>query len=119
MRITIILLLILLVVPVWATADDTPFKVCLLAHHTFAIGDYWTTFAASRSMGFIERNPVTRLYWRSPPAFCVLKAAEVVLLDTVFKWVYKRNKLLGYVTVAVFTIVRVVAIKNNIGVMCK
>ena len=119
MRITIILLLILLVVPVWATADDTPFKVCLLAHHTFAIGDYWTTFAASRSMGFIERNPVTRLYWRSPPAFCVLKAAEVVLFDTVFKWVYKKNKLLGYVTVAVFTIVRYVAIKDNLEVMIR
>ena len=119
MRITIILLLILLVVPVWATADDTPFKVCLLAHHTFAIGDYWTTYHASFDAKYYENNWLTRQYWRSPPAFCALKAAEVVLLDTVFKWVYKRNKLLGYVTVAVFTIVRYVAIKDNLEVMIR
>jgi len=33
--------------------------------------------------------------------------------------VYKRNKLLGYVTVAVFTIVRYVAIKDNLEVMIR
>jgi len=107
----------LLAPPSLLHADDTPFKACLLAHHTLALGDYWTTYHASFDRRYYENNWLTRQYWRSPPAFCVVKAVEVVLLDNIFKWVYKKSKFLGYAVVIVFGVVRYFAIKNNLEVM--
>lgn len=106
-------ILLLLLIPVSAVAEGVPFKVCLLTYHTSAFADYYTTLHASNSFRYNEENPITKIYWRSKPAFCFAKCVETVLFDTVFKWVYKKNKFLGYLTVISCTIVRYLAYRGN------
>ena len=115
----IFLCFLLLYVPMSYPADkvDVPFRVCLLAHHALALGDYWTTYHASFDSRYHENNWLTRQYWRSPPAFSAFKAVEVVVLDSVFKWVYRKSKFLGYGVVIGFALVRYLAIRDNMQVL--
>lgn len=100
-------------------AQDEKFRIAILAHNFVAFGDYATTYFASGFTEFEESNIITRLYWRSPPAFCAIKAIEVYAFDQLFKFVYRKSKILGYALVCVCTIVRCVALKDNIRIIFK
>ena len=113
----ICLLMVLLLLPAQGRGEDVPFKICLLTHHTLALGDYWTTFAASRDGRFQEENRITSLYWRSPPAFCAIKAVEIIVFDKLFRFIYKKSKLLGILSVAVFAAFRYIAFRDNLQVI--
>ena len=117
MKKVIMILALVLITAIGLPADDVPFRLCRLAYHTVAFADYHTTFHASGSFRFEEQNVITRLYWRSSPAFSAVKAVETAVVDWMFRAVYRRSKFLGYVVVAVFAVVRVVAFRDNMRVM--
>ena len=120
MRKISIFCVLLLAVSVNFYADSVPFRLARATYHVTAFLDYSTTFHCSCQRGrggewlFLEKNPVTRLYWRSEPAFCAFKMAETVILDAFFRFVYKKSRFLGYLAVFVFTAVRIWAFRDNL-----
>ena len=116
----LIVIIVLFLLVKFCLADDTPFRLARAAYHVTAFLDYSTTFHCSCQRGrggewlFLEKNPVTRLYWRSEPAFCAFKMAETVILDVFFRFVYKKSRFLGYLAVFVFTAVRIWAFRDNL-----
>ncbi|MFX0198975.1 MAG: hypothetical protein ACFFCW_22870 [Candidatus Hodarchaeota archaeon] len=98
-------------------SEDKAFDAFKLTYHAGAFLDYGTTFYASRFPEFQEEDAITRLYWRSPPAFCAFKAVETLILDKFFTWIHSKSKILGYLTVAVFAIARFIAFKENLEVI--
>ena len=105
----------------FAYADDTPkspvFNLAKFVHFSASCFDYQTTFHCSHYQKFSELNPITKLYWRSPPAFCAFKSVEMIAQNWLFDTIYKWSKPAAYITVVLFAIVRIVAFRNNVRVM--
>ena len=115
-KVTTILALTLLL-SCFAYADDTPFRIAKFFHFSCSFIDYQTTLHASRSLRFDELNPITNLYWRTPPAFCAFKSVEIICQNWLFDTIYGWSKPIAYITVVLFAIVRIVAFRNNARVM--
>ena len=81
MRKAILITVLALVIVPGLSADDEVFKVFKLSYNVAAFADFSTTLHASRSLKYIEMNPITKLYWREPSAFCVFKFAETIALN--------------------------------------
>jgi len=99
--------------------EDPGFKALRLSYTAAACLDYWTTFSVSQDLRFKELNKITNLYWRSPSLFCGIKTLELYLADRFFDFVYKKNKVLGVITVVVFTVFRVMAVKDNFNAILR
>jgi hypothetical protein len=115
---------ILLFLIISTNADSTEtdfgrvvFDLSRVSYHALAFGDYWTTHHASFNQRYIELNKLTRLYWRSEPVYCFFKAAETVLWDSVYRFIYKHSKILGILTVVVCGVIRYMAFKSNLRVL--
>jgi len=111
----VILIVLLFCGPI--CAEDGVFKGLRLAYVGVSFLDWQTTYHASRFPWYEERNVFTRAYWRSPGAFCAFKAVEVVVLDGFFRWVYRKSRVLGCVTVMVFAVFRYMAARDNLAVL--
>ena len=109
--------LIILLSGIVVSADDAPFRFAKFLHFSCSMLDYQTTLHASRSMRFEESDIITKLYWRSPPAFCAFKTVEIMAQNWLFNQIYKWSKPVAYITVVVFAIVRIIAFKQNLRVI--
>ena len=121
MKLLVFLLLILLVFPVGAMADDIPkstvFRVVKFVHFSASCFDYQMTFHASHFPRYQEQNKLTALYWRTPSAFCALKSVEMICQNWLFDTIYGWSKPVAYITVVLFTVVRIIAFRGNMKVM--
>ena len=99
------------------TPKSPVFNLAKFLHFSVSFLDYQTTFHASRSPMFQEQDIITRLYWRTPPAFCAFKSVEMIAQNWLFDTIYRWSRPIAYITVALFALMRIVAFRENMKVM--
>ena len=99
------------------TPKSTIFNLAKFIHFSASFLDYQTTFHCSHFQRFNEQNPITALYWRTPPAFCAFKSVEVIVQNWAFNTIYRWSKPIAYIVVVLFAAVRIIAFRDNLRAM--